>query len=124
MRNYRDLAHLASLSAMVIDSYINNWRIKKKEYFYVKELIKELDRLSKERLDLGGLVMLAEVIWPNNEDLKRKEKDDVYLQTNLLAKNLARFREFSKEKQEELKDVCVDLSRRLMYPAYRLYVAV
>jgi len=69
--------------------------------------------------------MLAEVIWPNNEDLKGKEKDDVYRQINLLAKDLACFKEFSRERQEELRDVCIELSKRSMYYSnpYRLGLA-
>ena len=122
MRSYRDLAFLASLSAITIDSYLN-WRVKKKEYSYVKKLVKELDGLSKEQLDPAGLIMLTEVIWPNKEDLKGKQDGDVYLQTNLLAKDLACFREFPRERQEELRDVCVRLSKRLIYPAYRIYLA-
>ena len=122
MRNYHDLAFLTSLSAITIDSHLN-WRVKKKEYSYVKKLVKELDRLSKEQLDPAGLIMLAEVIWPNKEDLKGKQDGDVYLQTNLLAKDLACFREFPRERQEELKDVCVKLGKRLIYPAYRVYLA-
>jgi len=122
MRDYRDLVFLTSLSAITIDSHLN-WRVKKKEYSYVKKLVKELDGLSKEQLDPAGLNMLAEVIWPNKEDLKGKQDGDVYLQTNLLAKDLACFREFPRERQEELRDVCVRLSKRLIYPAYRIYLA-
>jgi hypothetical protein len=122
MRDYRDLVFLTSLSAITIDSHLN-WRVKKKEYSYVKKLVKELDGLSKEQLDPAGLIMLAEVIWPNKEDLKGKQDGDVYLQTNLLAKDLACFREFPRERQEELRDVCVKLSKRLIYPAYRIYLA-
>ena len=122
MKDYRDLAFLTSLSAIAIDSHLN-WRIKKKEYSYVKDLAKELDGLSKEQLDPAGLIMLAEVIWPNKEDLKGKQDGEVYLQTNLLAKDLACFREFPRERQEELRDVCVKLSKRLIYPAYRIYLA-
>jgi len=118
------LAFLASLSAIAIDSHINEG-VKEKDYSNVKELAKELDRLSKEQVDPTGLVMLAEVIWPNNEDLKGKEKYDVYRQINLLAKDLACFKEFPREGQEELRDVCVELSRRSMYYSnpYRLELA-
>jgi len=122
MRNYRDLVFLTSLSAITIDSHLN-WRVKEKEYSYVKKLANELDGLSKEQLDPAGLIMLAEVIWPNKEDLKGKQDVDVYLQTNLLAKDLACFREFPRERQEELRDVCVKLSKRLIYPAYGIYLA-
>jgi len=124
MKDYRDLAFLTSLSAIAIDFHINK-KANEKDYSNVKELAKELDKLSKKQSDPTGLLMLAEVIWPNNEDLKGKEKDDVYLQTNLLAKDLACFREFPRERQEELRNVCVELSRRSMYYSnpYRLELA-
>ena len=117
MRNYRGLAFLASLSAIATDLYINKGT-KEKDYSNVKELAKELGKISKERLDPKGLLMLAEVIWPNNEDLKGKKEDDVYLQINLLAKDLDHFREFPKERQEELRYVCVELSKKSMYYSY------
>lgn len=118
------MAFLASLSAIAIDSHING-RVKEKDYSNVKELVKKLDGLSKEQSNPTGLIMLADVIWPDNEDLKGKEKDDVYLQINLLAKDLACFREFSRDRQEELRDVCVELSRRSMYysDSYRIGLA-
>lgn len=124
MKDYRDLAFLTSLSAIAIDFHINK-KANEKDYSNVKELAKELDRLSKKQVDPTGLVMLAEVIWPNNEDLKGKEKDDVYRQINLLAKDLACFKEFPRERQEELRDVCVELSKRSMYYSnpYRLGLA-
>jgi hypothetical protein len=124
MKDYRDLAFLTSLSAIAIDFHINK-KANEKDYSNVKELAKELDRLSKKQVDPTGLVMLAEVIWPNNEDLKGKEKDDVYLQINLLAKDLACFKEFPRERQEELRDICVELSKESMYYSnpYRLGLA-
>ena len=122
MRNYHDLASLANLSAIAIDFHINK-KANEKDYSNVKDLSKKLDGLSKEQLDPAGLIMLAEVIWPNKEDLKGKQDGDVYLQTNLLAKDLACFREFPRERQEELRDVCVKLGKRLIYPAYRVYLA-
>jgi hypothetical protein len=114
MRNYHDLAFLASLSAIAIDFHINK-KANEKDYSNVKDLSKKLDELSKEHLDPISLFMLAEVIWPNKEDLKGKQDGNFYLQTNLLAKDLACFREFPRERQEELRDVCVELSKRSMY---------
>ena len=114
MRNYRDLAILASSSAIGIDSHIHGL-IKEKNYLHIKELAKELEGLSKEKLSPTCLVMLGEVVWPNIEDWEGKKKDDVYLQTNLFAKDLACFKEFPRERQEELRDVCVELSERSMH---------
>lgn len=111
MRSYEDLAFLASLSAIAIDSHIKG-RAKEKSYSNVEELAKELDKFSKEKLDPIGLMMLAEVIWPDKEDLKEKNVDDVYLQTNRLAKNLVRFEKFPRKKQEGLRDICVELSKQ------------
>jgi len=124
MRNYRDLAFLTSSSAIAIDSHING-TAKKEDYSNVEELVKELYKRSKEQSNPTSLIMLAKVIWPNNEDLKGKKKDDVYLQTNLLAKDLACFREFPRERQEELRNVCIELSKRSMYysDSYRLGLA-
>ena len=124
MRNYHDLASLANLSAIAIDFHINK-KANEKDYSNVKDLSKKLDELSKEQSDPIGLIMLADVIWPNKEDLKGKQDGDFYLQTNLLAKDLACFREFPKERQEELRDVCVELSKRSMYYSnpYRIGLA-
>ncbi len=114
MINYEDLAFLASESAIAIDSHIKG-RVKEKDYSNVEELANKLDKFSKEQLDPIGLLMLAEVIWPNNKDLMGKREYHVYRQTNRLAKDLACFREFPKEKQEELRDVCVELSKKSKY---------
>ncbi len=117
MRNYRGLAFLTSLSAIATDLYINKGA-KEKDYSNVKELAKELGKISKEQLDPKGLLMLTEVIWPNIEAWEGKKDDDVYLQINLLAKDLTHFREFSRKRQEELRDVCVKLSKKSMYYSY------
>lgn len=124
MRNYRELASLANLSAIAIDSHING-RIKKENYSNIRALANELDKLSKKKLDPISHFMLAEVIWPDDKDLEGKKDDDVYPQTNLLAKDLACFEKFPRERQEELRDVCVELSERSMYYSntYRLGLA-
>ena len=114
MENYRDLALLASLSAIGIDSHIHGL-IKEKNYFHIKELAKKLGEFLKKQSDPTDLVMLGEVVWPNIEDWEGKKNDDVYLQINLFAKDLAYFKEFPRERQEELRDVCVELSKKSMY---------
>ena len=124
MRNYNDLASLANLSAIAIEFHINE-TAKKEDYSNVKDLSKKLDELSKEHLDPISLFMLAEVIWTNNEELRGKEENDVYRQINLLAKDFACFKEFPRGRQEELRDVCIELSRKSMYysDSYRLELA-
>jgi len=111
MNDYRGWGLLASLAARGINSHIEK-EVKKKDHVIIKELAEKLDKLSKKQLDPVGLIMLLQVIWPNHEDLKEKKKEDVYLQTNLLAKDLACFRKFSRERQEELRDICIELSER------------
>lgn len=125
MRSYHDLAHLANLSAIAIEFHINE-TAKKENYSNVKDLSKKLNEFSKEQLDPTGLIMLAEVIWSDDKDLIGKREDDVYLQANLLAKDLACFREFPRERQEELRDVCVELSKKSMYYSnpYRIGLTV
>jgi len=125
MRNYHDLASLANLSAIAIDFHINK-KANEKDYSNVKDLSKKLDELSKEYLDPISLFMLADVIWTNNEELRKKEANDVYRQTNLLAKDLACFRKFPRERQEELRDICVELSKKSMYYSnpYRIGLTV
>lgn len=126
MRNYHNLAFLANLSAIAIDSHIIRGLANEKDYSNVKELVKKLDKFSKEKSDPTRLQMLAEVIWPDNKDLMEKEEDHAYLQVNLLAKDLDCFREFPRERQEELRDVCVKLSKKSMdYPdQYRIGLTV
>lgn len=119
------LALLASSSAIAIDSHTKE-RANKEDYSNVKELAKELDKFSKEKLDPRGLFMLAEVIWPDNKELLGKEDDDAYLQVNLLAKDLDYFRKFPRERQKELRDICVKLSKKSMdySDPYRIGLAI
>ncbi len=115
MRNYENLDFLASLSAIAIDSHITE-QANKKNYSNVRDLSKRLRMLSnKEELDPTGLLMFAKVIWPNDEDLKGKKDCDVYPQVNLLAKDLACFKEFPIERQKELRNVCVGLSKKVAH---------
>ena len=115
MRNYEKLDFLASLSAIAIDSHITE-QANKKNYSNVRDLSKRLRMLSnKEELNPTGLLMFAKVIWPNDEDLKGKKDCDVYPQVNLLAKDLACFEELSREKQKELRNVCLELSKKSQY---------
>jgi hypothetical protein len=111
MKKYENLDILASFAAIGIDSHINK-RAKKENYSNVKELANKLEEFSKEQLDPTGLSMFSEVIWLNHEDLKGKTEDDVYQHISSLAEDLARFEKFPQKRQEELRDICVRLSKR------------
>lgn len=50
---------------------------------------------------------------------KRKNRgdhiDQLYLEANLLSKDLYHFEELPREKQEELRGACIELSRQARY---------
>jgi hypothetical protein len=108
--NLYDLVLLANNSAIEIDSNI----IRKvyTGYSYVRELAQEMENASRNYLDSTEILLFVEVIWPNEKDRIGRNVDEVYLQTNLLAKDLFHFSKFPKERQEELRNICVGLSRQ------------
>ena len=109
--DYRDLAFLASGSAVAIEIYLNGDKSENHFSQNVEKLSEEVGRLSKrDGYDFGNILMLAEIIWPNRKDWKDGAVDGVYLQANLLAKELRCFNELSRERQIELRDVCLKVS--------------
>ena len=105
----RDLSLLASTSAIAISYYLNG-RATQKGYDLLEKLSEEIDRLSKSKLSVSEELVLAEIIWPNHEDWVGKNREDVYLQANLLAKNLRYFDDSPIREQEKLRNVCLEIS--------------
>ena len=103
-----NLALLASKSAIYLERCSRG--TPSPDFDTVNELAEEVYRLSKDENDLYS-VMLAYLVWPENEDHRWRNMSKVYVHTNLLAKELAHFRDFSSEKQKELSGVCLHLSR-------------
>jgi hypothetical protein len=104
---------LASRAAQGIDSYFRG-KGKEEYYKHVDQIAKEIDSFSKDPRDLDWFGILTKIIWPIEENLKGVI-EDVYLQANLLAKDLLVFRELSTERQEELRDVCLEISKQARY---------
>lgn len=81
-------------------------------YQNINGISKYLYNISQSnRIDSTEDLMLAEAIWPNKEDLKGKRNDDLKFQIWLFAKDLELLTELPTERQEMLRDVCVDLSK-------------
>ena len=98
---------IASGAALDIECYLQGGEQSSSEY--VNHLAEEVDRISKNP-SIDNSVMLTKLAWPNREDLKGKSIEEAYVWANLLAKDLKYFREFPREKQEELRDACMELS--------------
>jgi hypothetical protein len=108
-----DLAVLASNSAIEIDCHIIG-RTKEENYTYTKKLSEEMYHTSRDHLDPTKLMILWDTIWPGEKDEMWRMVGDVYLHTNLFARDLACFTDLSKERQEGLKDTCIELSGQSM----------
>lgn len=80
------------------------------EYQDVQRLSNQLYKILEYPNPLYEKVM-AETIWPDKKDWEGKNRGDIQLQTWLFAKDLLKFRDFSREKQEELRNTCIELSR-------------
>ncbi len=107
-----DLPLLASTAAIAIEFHLNSVG-EKKYYDYVSKLAEKVDKFSKKEYDEFNMgVPLLESFWPDSKDWNGRVVDDIYLHANLLAKDLRCFTELSRERQEELRDVCIRISDR------------
>ena len=107
---YSNLSFEASNVAIAIDNHLLK-RATPEEYQTVERLSDKLYGISKDD-DPTSKIMMAEIIWPNREDWKGKKVEDVELQTWLLAKDLSTFISFSRERQEGLRSICLELSNQ------------
>lgn len=109
--NFLDLALNTSEAAVDISNVIlgNNLDI---NYQNINRISKYLYNISEsDRIDPTESLMLAKAIWPNKEDWKGKRDDDLKLQIGLFVKDLELLIELPIERQEILRDACVDLSK-------------
>ena len=111
MDPYIDYPMLALEAAIGIDMYL-----KGKQNKYQKELEQladELDSVSKTEMSPIQLTMFAELIYgQDRESHKGKNIKEVNLQIRLLSKDLSDMTVLSKEKQEFLKQTCIELSNQ------------
>ncbi|MCX6749326.1 MAG: hypothetical protein NTW17_01100 [Candidatus Pacearchaeota archaeon] len=106
-------ATFVSIVAMTIDKHAGGHYSTNEDYEAVNTLANKLDKLSEDPKDYLGLQSMVYIIWPKIKKEEGKTMDDICLQTNLLAKELRCFRELPTKRQEELRDVCLDLSKRI-----------
>ena len=109
MRYYLNLASGASNAAIAIDHHLLG-RAMQKEYQNINILSERLYSIVRD-YDPTPEWMMNDTIWPNREDWKGKTVEDTKLQTWLFAKDLETLTELSRERQEELRDACLSLSR-------------
>ena len=78
----------------------------------VIELAKELESASKaDCLDPIYMGFLIDSIFPREKN-RGNHIDQIYLETNLLSKELYHFQDFSEERQIDLIHTCLELSKQ------------
>jgi len=90
----------------------NNYRLGRRDYE------EEILRLSEilyntsisDSIDPSTMCVLGEAI--GLENLASRSGGEIYLQLNLASKELRNYKEISKERFENLRDFCIQLSRR------------
>lgn len=110
---YMGLAAEASDAEIAIDNH-RLGKATEEQYQNVRNLSNSLYEIAKG-YDPSTEFMMDDVIWPNRKDWVGKTRDDTRLQTWLFAKNLETFTYLSKERQRELLDACLRLSREARY---------
>lgn len=111
MMNLWNLAELASKAAIGIDSHIIGQPRDERFYVYVKELAQEIECASRASyLNPTETIFLADSIWPYEKN-RGNNIDQIYLEANILSKDLYHFEELSRERQEELRGACLSLSK-------------
>lgn len=106
-----DLPLLAIEAAIGIDGYLAGKPFKR-HMDSIKELADTLYKRSKSYHPMDSRIF-AELFWPNKEDLKDREIDEMYLYINLLAKDLSTFTQLPTERQQLLKQTCIKLSDQI-----------
>lgn len=107
--HYLNLSLKACNVAIAIDNHILG-RAKEEEYQTIKGLSEGLYAMV-EAYDPDFELMMAETIWPDIKDWPGKTREDTKLQNWLFAKDLSTLIELPRERQEELRDACISLSR-------------
>lgn len=110
MMNLWILADLSSKAAIGINSHIIGQHRDRRFYGYVKELAQEIEGASRRHLYSTEMDFLIKAIWPNEKN-RGNNIDQIYLEANLLSRVLYHFEELSRERQEELRDACLGLSK-------------
>ena len=108
---YFNLALNASEAAVDISNIVfgNNIGI---NYPNIREISEYLYNISQNnKIDTTEGLMLAEAVWSNRKDWKGKREDYLKFQIRLFAKDLELLTQLSTERQEILRDACVDLSK-------------
>ena len=120
-----DLPFLASEAAIDIDNYL---RIKTQEEKSIQDLAHLIDTLTEgesPRVNLPDNCTVLSYALSGREKFeeywKGKHINEVTLQTKLIARNLRAFKSLTKEKQEELSNFCVRLSREIAYYQSQYY---
>ena len=106
---YLELAKQALDAATAIDNHRLGLATTE-QYQSVKDLAQTLYRIS-EGYDPTSEMMMGNVFWPNKEDLKGKTVEDAKLQTRRFANDLETLTELLGERQEELRDASLSLSK-------------
>lgn len=114
-----DLAFLASEAAIDMDNIIGERSEEDSSILYLSKLLNEAtqERGSGEKplaAHWQNALVLAYSILPREQFNKywgSKSEEDVVMRTNLVAKELKNYRDLSKDRQRELTEFCVRLSR-------------
>lgn len=113
-----DLPTLAVYTAGAIEQHLNKYSISKEIHEdnqeAVERLSTKLQEATEEPLDLKLFCVISDMLWPMQEDKREKRKDDIILQTHLFAKELKNYQSLSRERQEELKDYCLELFDKIL----------
>jgi hypothetical protein len=101
----------ASLAAIEIEISMREGRLG--PHANVIALAKELEEFSRKEPDAFSLKGLtyANLFWPNYEDWRGKTAGELEVQINLFSKELRCFEELDEEKQRELINYCIRLSK-------------
>ena len=98
----------ASRTALAIDNHMLK-RATAEDYQNIRKLSDKLYDISQNH-DSLYLMIIAKAIWPDKKDWKGKNIDDVRMQTWLLSKDILMIEEFTKERQQSLRSICLNLS--------------